>query len=564
MSEMEKQIEETTTKPAVAAASEEASAPEPEAQSPSPTPPVVEASAPASDLAAAPSTEAVPDNGSTGQASANDDAAPESEEPSAAPQLPEDELSFAELFALAEKSSKTQTKRSTGGLRPGKIVEAKVVGFSHDAIFVDMGGKAEGLISKADFFDADGKLSISEGDTIEARVISIDGGQVKLGKAVGADSAKNRDAVRLAFESGQPVEGKVTGTNKGGLEVEVGGLRAFCPISQIDLRFCNDSTQFLGQKLVFRISEFKNNGRNVVISRRAILEEERQKKADELVGKLEVGQVMIGKVTTLKDYGAFVDIGGLEGLVHVSEITYEHIKNPKEKLSLGEEMSVKILKIEDGKGGNKKISLSIKALQGDPWAAAKAVLKNGQKVRGRVQRIQDFGAFVEIMPGIDALIHISNMSNERIKNPRDLVKEGDEVEATIIALDWAKRRIGLSLVKTRQELAGELGSGQVLDGTIEKIETFGLFVKLQSGARGLVPSAETGTTRGSDLNKEFKIGQELKVSVVDAEKKSGKIRLSIRRVAEAEERALYSNYMSDTKAEAGLGTFADLFKNLKK
>jgi len=562
MSETEKQTEETTTNNATEAAPEETAKPvaevKAEAASPEPAAAPAQAAEPASEVAP-PAEE--PTNGATAGTA---EPASEDDGPSAAPQLPEDELSFAELFALAEKQSKTQPKRSTGGIRPGRIVEAKVVGFSHDAIFVDMGGKAEGLITKADFLDGDGNLTVSEGDSIEARVISVEGGQVKLGKAVGADSAKNREAVRLAFEAGLPIEGKVTGSNKGGLEVEVGGLRAFCPISQIDLRFCNDPTQFLGQKLVFKISEFKNNGRNVVISRRSILEEEKQKKVAELVGKLEVGQVMIGKVTTLKDYGAFVDIGGMEGLVHISEITHEHIKKPKEKLSIGEEMSVKILKIEDGKGGNKKISLSIKALADDPWKAAEAAFKNGQKVRGRVQRIQDFGVFVEIMPGIDGLIHVSNLSNERVKNPRDLVKEGDEVDATIIALDWKKRRIGLSLVKTRQELAGELGSGQVVDGTVEKIEGFGLFVKLESGARGLVPSAETGTTRGSDLTKEFKVGQKIKVSILEAEKKSGKIRLSIRRVAEAEERALYTNYMSDSGASAGLGTFADLFRDKLK
>ena len=168
------------------------------------------------------------------------------------------------------------------------------------------------------------------------------------------------------------------------------------------------------------------------------------------------------------------------------------------------------------------------------------------------------------MPGIDGLIHVSNLSNERVKNPRDLVKEGDEVEATVIALDWKKRRIGLSLVKTRQQLAGELGSGQICTGTIEKIESFGLFVQLDSGARGLVPSAETGTSRGSDLTKEFKVGQQLKVSVIEAEKKSGRIRLSIRRVAEAEERALYANYMDKEGGNSGLGTFADLFKGKLK
>lgn len=558
MSEMENQIEETTNT-VVEPVEQKTEAPSTETPAEATSQEKAEAS-PASpeaatEVAASPETEAAP---------ANAEAEAEVDDGSAAPALPEDELSFAELFAMAEKQSKTAQKRSTGGMRPGRIVQAKVVGFSHDSIFVDMGGKAEGVISKADFLGQDGELTVKEGDEIEARVLNADGSQVKLGKAVGADSAKNRETVRVAFEAGLPIEGKVTGSNKGGLEVEVGGLRAFCPISQIDIRFCNDPNQFLGQRLVFKISEFKNNGRNVVISRRSILEEEKQKKVDELVGKLEVGQVMIGKVTTLKDYGAFVDIGGLEGLVHVSEITHEHIKKPKEKLSLGEEMSVKILKIEDGKGGNKKISLSVKALHDDPWKAAQAALKTGQKVRGRVQRIQDFGVFVEIMPGIDGLIHISNLSNERIKNPRDLVKEGDEVEATVIALDWKKRRIGLSLVKTRQELAGELGSGQICEGSIEKVETFGLFVKLDNGARGLVPSAETGTTRGSDLNKEFKIGQKLKVSIVEAEKKSGRIRLSIRRVAEAEERALYTNYMNDSKASDGLGTFADLFKDKLK
>lgn len=540
---MENQVEETTntsnpsddlTENQVAAASEEAATP-------------VAADAPEGEVAEAetPNSEA---------ASAD----------SAAPALPEDELSFAELFALAEKQSQSTTKRATGGMRPGKIVEAKVVGFSHDSIFVDMGGKAEGVISKADFLDDDGEVSVGEGDTLEARVLSVEGGQVKLGKAIGADSAKNRETVRVAFEAGLPIEGKVTGSNKGGLEVEVGGLRAFCPISQIELRFCNDPSQYLGQRLQFKISEFKNNGRNVVVSRRSILEEEKQKKLDELMGRLEVGQECIGKVTTLKDYGAFMDIGGIEGLVHVSEITHEHIKKPREKLSIGEETSVKILKIEDGKNGAKKISLSIKALHEDPWKAAEARLKTGEKVRGRIQRIQDFGVFVEIMPGIDGLIHVSNLSNERVKNPRDLVKEGDEVEATIIALDWKKRRIGLSLVKTRQELAGELGSGQICTGTIEKIESFGLFVQLDSGARGLVPSAETGTTRGADLTKEFKVGQQLKVSVIEAEKKSGRIRLSIRRVAEAEERALYANYMDNAGSDSGLGTFADLFKGKLK
>jgi small subunit ribosomal protein S1 len=484
---------------------------------------------------------------------------------SAKPELPEGELSFAELFELAEKQSKERKKaeKAAGdsGLRVGKVVEAKIVVISGDSVFVDLGGKAEGQMAQSDLLDDDGEFNLAVGDTVEGRIVSIEGGAIKLGKAIGADSVRNRDAVRQAHETGLPIEGRVTGKNKGGLDVEVGGLRAFCPISQIDLRFTNDSEQFIGQKLMFKITEFKNNGRNVVVSRRVLLEEEQKRKMEEIMGRLEVGSVVIGEVTSVKDYGAFVDLGGIEGLVHVSEITHERIGKPSEKLSIGMQMSVKVIKIEDGKKGEKKISLSMKQLERDPWEMAAEALKVGQKVMGSVQRIQPFGAFVEILPGVDGLIHVSNMSNDRVAKPQDVLKVGDEVEATIIGVDLKKKRIGLSLVKSRQELAGELAQQKVYDGTVDKIEGFGLFVKLPTGARGLVPAAESGTQRGTDLSKEFKIGDTVKVVVLDADKKSGKIRLSIRQAAEAEERALYSSYMNQNPKGKGLGTFADLLKD---
>ena len=443
--------------------------------------------------------------------------------PSSAPELPEDEMSFAEMFELAEKQARERRKaqkaaavRRGGGdeLRPGAVVEAKIVGVSGDSVFLDLGGKAEGVMPQSDLLNEEGKFEGKEGDKVEARVLSTEGGTIRLGKAMGHESVRNREAVRQAFDAGLPVEGRVTGQNKGGLDIEVGGLRAFCPISQVDVRYCKDPGIFIGQKLVFKVTEFKDRGRNIVVSRRVLLEEEQKLKAAELVETLEVGQKITGTITSLRDYGAFVDLGGIEGLVHVSEISHGRISKPGDALNAGEDVEVVILKLEDAKKGGKKISLSIKALADDPWDTAQRTLKEAQKITGTVLRIQPFGAFVEILPGVDGLIHVSNMSNERIRDPRELVKEGDEVEATIVGLDWKKRRIGLSLVKTPQELAREVAAGKVYEGTIDRIESFGLFVKLPTGARGLVPLPETGTQRGADLKKEFKAGAAVKVTVL--------------------------------------------------
>ncbi len=491
--------------------------------------------------------------------------------PSAAPALPEGEISFAELFALAEKeaaqrkaqSSKSQgNKRNDGDLYAGHVLEAKVIGFSHDSVFFAVDGQREGVAPKADFETEDGQFELHEGDTVEVRVLSTDGASLKLGKVLAHQSVKNREALREAVESGLPVEGKITGQNKGGFDVSLGGLRAFLPASQVDTRPVDNAAALIGQKFAFRITEYKDNGRNIVVSRRAILAEERKKKAEEALTRIEEGLETRGVVTSVKDYGAFVDLDGIEGLVHVSEISHGRVAKANDALKPGDVVVVKILKIEDKKGG-KKISLSMKALEEDPWEIARTKFKEGAKVMGRVVRIQPFGAFVELIPGVEALIHVSNMSLENVRDPGKVVAVGDEVEATVVSTEWGKRRIGLSLVKTRQELAKELNQGQVHEGVIERIETFGLFVKLPTGARGLVPAPETGKPRGVDLAKEFKAGETVKVSVIDVEKKTGKIRLSIRRASEAEERAEYSQYMGKNQEKKGFNSLGDLLKDYK-
>ncbi len=510
---------------------------------------------------AAPSPEASSSAEAKSEKASGSDGPPKSN----APELPVEEMSFAEMFELAEKQSADKKKkfRETVGsnISPGKIVYARVVGISHDSVFLDVGAKAEGVIAKSELLDEEGNLTIKEGDRVEARVRNFDGGSINLTRTLPHQSLRNKELIQESFRTEIPIKGKVTAQNKGGFDVDISGLRAFCPASQMDLRPTKGSSH-IGQQYEFRITELKDGGRNIVVSRRVLLLAEQRKKAEETLKTLTVGSEVTGKVTSLKDYGAFVDLGGVEGLVHLSEISHGHLSKASDLLKEGQEIRVKVLKLQNGKDETKKISLSIKALEVNPWDAARDSLREGQKVKGKVLRIQSFGAFVEISPGVDGMIHVSNMAlGKRVKDPREIVKEGEEVEATIVTVDWERQRIGLSLVKTRQELANELSEGDVIEGTIDRIESFGLFVKLPSGARGLVPAAETGTERGSDLKKVFKPGETVKVTVRDRDSKSGKIRLSIRAVKEAEERREFAGYMNNASTKgSGLGTLGDLFK----
>jgi small subunit ribosomal protein S1 len=489
------------------------------------------------------------------------------------PELPaEGEMSFAEMFELAEKQSQEKRRKLKAAigsdLRPGQVIFAKVVSISHDSVFVDIGAKAEGVIPKSELEEDGQPLALAEGDKVEARIRKIEGGTVQLGRVPAHLSLRKREELKEAHRTRIPVDGVVQGTNKGGFDVEIAGVRAFCPASQIDVR-PGKAERYTDQKFPFLIVEFKDGGRNIVVSRRQLLEEENRRKAEQLLSEISEGSVRTGVVTTLKDYGAFVDLGGLEGLVHVTEVSHGHVHKASQALKVGQEVEVMILKIEDpkdekkkGQPEQKKISLSIKALQEDPWGRARDEIKEGTRVKGRVARLTKFGAFVELLPGVDGLIHISNMSLDRkVSNPGDVVKIGEEVEARVMSIDWGKQRIGLSLVKSPQELANELKQGKVMEGKVDRIEDFGVFVRLPNGARGLVPARETGTGPGTDLKKSFNHGDPVKVLVQDVDKKNGRIRMSMRAAREAEERAEYAGFISKDPSDGkGLGTLGDLLK----
>src|SRR4029079_7654215 len=334
-------------------------------------------------------------------------------------------------------------------------VKGKIVSIDDETAFVDFGGRAEGALPLGPLKDAEGVVKAAVGDPIEATIASLDG-QITLQLAVRRQDAGLAILIK-AKDEGTPVEGKVKGTNSGGFEVILGGIRGFCPFSQMDLGPVGDGQQFIGQVLHFKVLDVSEKGRRVVLSRKALLKNERQHQAEEVRGKLEPGQVLEGVVTRLLPFGAFVDVGGVQGLVHVSEISHKRVGDPSEALTVGQKVSVKILKLEHlGEGKKERISLSIKAAEADPWSTLEGKLKEGDVVKGPVLRVMDFGAFVEIFPGIDGLVHVSQLARRRVAHPRDVVAVGQEVEAKVTKIDPAAKRISLSMAALETPAAGDV------------------------------------------------------------------------------------------------------------
>lgn len=357
---------------------------------------------------------------------------------------------FGQILAEFEDKGSEEQQQQKAAPEIGEKVKGRILSIGETAAFVDLGGKSEGVIDVAQLKDSAGNLTVAAGDEIEATVTGNDpetGSLVLRRKAArGQDVALE---LRQALETGVPVEGVVTAINKGGAEIQVSGMRAFCPLSQLDLRYVENPQQFVGQRLTFRVSRIEpgKTRPNIVLSRRALLEEEAESKAAETRERLQVGTVLRGKVTSLTSYGAFVDLGGLEGMLHVSEIGYSRLAHPGEVLQVGEEVEVQVIKVEKGKDDKRpRISLSRRSLERDPWHDAADQFPEGTELTGKVMRTESFGAFVEIAPGIEGLVHISEMgANRRLNHARDAVQPGQEVQVRVLAVDPAKRRISLSM-----------------------------------------------------------------------------------------------------------------------
>jgi small subunit ribosomal protein S1 len=370
--------------------------------------------------------------------------------------------------ALAEFDEQGGDKREDPPV--GAKVTGKILSIGEETAFVDLGTKSEAVIETAQLKDAEGNLTVNVGDSIDATVTSSDpetGLQLRKRGGGGGGGGKNPEAtaeVRMAWQHGIPVDGVVSGINKGGAEVQVRGMRAFCPLSQLDLRYVEDPAQFVGQRLSFKVTQFEE-GRtrpNIVLSRRAILEEEQQQKAAEARSRISVGSVITGKVTSLASYGAFVDLGGIEGMLHVSEIGYSRLAHPKEALSVGQEIEVQVIKIEKGKDEKKaeRISLSRRSLEKDPWRDAASRFSEGTEIPGRVMRLESFGAFVEIAPGLEGLLHISEIGGgKRLNHSREGLKLGEDIRVRVLNVDSAKRRISLAMAGSEDEREEVASSG---------------------------------------------------------------------------------------------------------
>ena len=359
--------------------------------------------------------------------------------------FPNDEEDFAALLADSEA-----TADRTKPLAPGDLVRGRVAGLGSDTAFVAIGGRSEAVIHLAEFRDAEtGELRLAVGDQVEATVTD-DGsrsGTIVLKRTLGRGGHVPGE-LEQALAHGIAVEGLVTGQNKGGLDVQIAGRRAFCPASQVDLHRV-ELEQYIGQRLRFRIRKIDAGGRNIVVSRRELLEEDEAARAASTWGRLDVGAVVPGTVTSLRDFGAFVDLGGVEGLIHVSELGYGRVGHPSEVLEVGQAVEVKVVRIDPAtEGGRAKVGLSLRALAPDPWATAAERFPVGTTVRGKVLRVEPFGAFVELTPGLDGLVHVSRMAIDRpVSHPKQVVAIGDELEVSVISLETENHRIGLSMVE---------------------------------------------------------------------------------------------------------------------
>ena len=373
------------------------------------------------------------------------------------PMSPDDsgeENEFAKLLAEYEGPETGRSKKKRKEPAVGDEVKGRIISIGRDAAFVDLGAKSDGVIELTQLRDRDGKLTVKEGDELTATVVEVGGasGGVLLKRVLGGRGAEGSAELEAALQLGLPVEGMVTAVNKGGVDVTIGGVRAFCPISQLDLRHTEDASAYVGQKLRWRITRYETTGRgaNIVVSRRALLEEEQAERAAEVRGTLVVGAIVKGRVSGLKDYGAFVDLGGVEGMLHVSELGFQRVAHPKDLLTVGQEVEVQILKLDksDDPRQPERIALSLKSLERDPWSDVATRFFEGAHARGVVKRLETFGAFVEVAPGVEGLMHVSELAKGRqIRHAQKATKVGAALDVVVLAVDADKRRLSLGLAE---------------------------------------------------------------------------------------------------------------------
>lgn len=465
------------------------------------------------------------------------------------------EESFAELFEASLRSPRKAVAKRDPEM--GALVQGEIIQIGAEYAFLDIGGKAEAMISLDELRGEDGELAARIGDKIEGHVVSVagkEGGLVISGRL--QRGAGLSDQLRQAHEQGTPVQGLVTGANKGGLDVDLGGVRAFLPSSQIELRYCQDPSIYLGRALTLRVTRFQEESRSVVVSRRAVLEVEQRGLYDQNRARLAVGARFSGTVVSTQEPTALVDLGGLDGSLPMHELqtAARNVGRKEDSIKVGQRVEVEVLRLEEvpegsdhlhhSFQGNLRITLGLKGLLADPLDEALQTLGERQRINGRVVRLEPFGAFVELSPGVEGLVHISAMAERHITHPREILSLGQELLVTVVSLDRERRRIGLSLIEEIRAAQAAVAATLTLSSRIrirvERVESNGVIVRVlvpnvleTTFPRGLVPNNELNVPRGSDLKKIFPTGREM-VAVIQTVDGEGRVRLSLRAAAEPE------------------------------
>jgi len=444
--------------------------------------------------------------------------------------------SFAELFEQSLKSA---------DMRPGAIVKGTVVAIDSESVVVNAGLKSEAVISRDQFLNEDGELEVQVGDEVEVALDAVEDGfgETRLSR----EKAKRAHAWKFleeAYEKSETVTGVISGKVKGGFTVDLKHIRAFLPGSLVDIRPVRDTTYLEGKDLEFKVIKLDQKRNNVVVSRRAVVEEEYSAEREQLLEKLQEGQQLKGIVKNLTDYGAFVDLGGIDGLLHITDMAWKRVKHPSEVVNVGDEIEVKVLKFDRERN---RVSLGLKQLGEDPWEAIARRYPEGTRVFGKVTNITDYGAFVEIEEGVEGLVHVSEMdwTNKNV-NPAKVVQVGDEVEVMVLDIDEERRRISLGMKQCQanpwESFAATHNKNDRVSGTIKSITDFGIFVGLEGGIDGLVHLSDLSWDEtGEEAVRKYKKGDQVEAVVLSVDPERERISLGIKQL----EQDPFSSWLAD-------------------
>ena len=459
-----------------------------------------------------------------------------------------------------EEEMKELYETSMRNLQEGNIHRGRVINIDNETVIIDVGLKSEGKMPLSEFLDKSGNLTAHIGDEVEVMVVGREekDGLLVLSKQR-VDTIKLWQNIDKSSEDGTPLDGTIASEVKGGFIVDI-GVNAFLPISQVDLKPVKNPASFVGRHLKFRVIKVNKKKGNVIVSRRILLEEERDRKRREFWKNVKESQVIYGFVKSITDYGAFVDLGGADGFLYINDITWGRINHPKEFLKLGDEIKVKVIGIDEEK---RKVSVGMKQLKGDPWLKVEERYPVGSKVHGKAVGVVEYGVFVELEAGLEGLLHVSEMSwDKKVRNPGKMVARGDMLELQVLDIDTEKKRISLGMKQLLsdpwKELVQKYPSGSIVQGKVKNLTDFGLFIGVEDGIDGLVHVSEMSWSRRKGISSEaFKKGAPIEALVLNIDPDQRKFSLSLKRLKEDPWKGLAQRYRVGDAVEGFVTSITD-------